>query len=468
MKKVIIFLLTAAIVIGCIGFAHASVTDSQDEVFIYPIEEFGDPSVLEGRILGQNIYCGEYLRWHTDYTFGGETEAEFTFSPDGFVDGTTVSSDMYVYISGGMAASISGGSFQLFANDYGAMFRSVAAATSAGESKTMNVNMADYVKYYLPDLDLRYESEAKTCHESSSLYGKITGEAWYEEDYCYDALLKRFRFPVQPNHIVAITIGKNAQGLVQNIEMWQENGPEMQFISDITEEGVWFIPVFRDENGLPLSYESPQGHGIYFAPWIQTGTRTYSGEPDKAVVTPDMGQAKLVIPLEESLRLLNMVIDAEAGRAWMLTLEADGYIITACDLSAGEIIARTSVLPYDEANDASYGTITRDNGYLMILAQGNLALYAESTDTLELTAPYDSTRSFCPRWYESGDGEIHYDGTHLILVNGANYRDGAFFVNVFRQGEEVYYGAYDCTLLRGNDDWYYAGIIPDQDPVTLK
>lgn len=468
MKKVIIFLLTAAIAIGCIGFAHAAVTDSQDEVFIYPIVEIGDSSILEGRTLSQNLYCGQYLRWHTEYTFGGETEAEFTFRPEVWTDDTTEVSFLDIYFTGGMGASVSGGSFNLQSTDYGAMFRSVAAAVPDGESRTMNLNMADYVEYYLPDFDLRYEDEALYCQESSSLYGKISGDAWYEEDYCYNDLIALFRFPVQDNHIMAVTVGKSTEGQIQDIEMWPENGPTLKFISDVTAEGIWFTPIFQAEDGTPLDYEAPQDHGIYFAPWKQMGTTTGGGEPDKAIVSPDMSQLKLVLPLDASLQLLDMVIDAQADRAWMLTLEADGYIVTACDLEAGEFIARTPALPHDAEAEDSYSEIIRDDGFLLIHAQGNLALYAESTDTLALTAPYDHTRTFCPRWYNPTDGEIHYDGEYLILVEAAYYRDGAFFANVFRQGQEVFYGEYDCSLLRGNDDWYYAYILPDRDPVALK
>ena len=48
MKKVIVFLLTVALALGGLGFAHAAVTASQDDLLVYPTVQVGDPAALEG------------------------------------------------------------------------------------------------------------------------------------------------------------------------------------------------------------------------------------------------------------------------------------------------------------------------------------------------------------------------------------------------------------------------------------
>ena len=58
MRKVLIFVLTIVLALGGIGFAHAAVTDSQDELLIYPTFESGDPAVLAGRTVSLTFACG--------------------------------------------------------------------------------------------------------------------------------------------------------------------------------------------------------------------------------------------------------------------------------------------------------------------------------------------------------------------------------------------------------------------------
>ena len=86
MRKVLIFALTVAIALGGIGFAHAVVTDSQDELLVYPTSELGDPSALEGLTACVTLACGEHLRWYTDHTLGGETATHFVYDPKGIPD----------------------------------------------------------------------------------------------------------------------------------------------------------------------------------------------------------------------------------------------------------------------------------------------------------------------------------------------------------------------------------------------
>ena len=56
----------------------------------------------------------------------------------------------------------------------------------------------------------------------------------------------------------------------------------------------------------------------------------------------------------------------------------------------------------------------------------------------------------------------------LILTDSAWYREGTFWAAAWRQGELRFYGEYDCSLMRGNDDWYYSYIGVERDPITLK
>lgn len=468
MRKVILFALTAAIALGCLVFAHAAVSESQDDLLVYPTLEIGDPSILEGMTASMTFACGDHLRWYTDYTFGGGTETEFAYSGEGFAEPAKYTrSRLEVCFTSGMSASISGGSFSLGSSDYGALFRAVAVTTPVGESRTMNLKMADYVDYYRPDYELFYEDRSRICQQSYSHHSQITGDDWFEGPGNYEEFLTLFRFPVQEDHIMSVTVEKDDAGRICAFELYPENGPELHFVSDVNGDGIWFVIVFRDEDGAPLSYESPQGHGIYYVPWKSVDTVHY-GDREQESLLPDLEKAERLVPLADSLAIRHMKINAEQGVAWMLTLEEEGYVLTFYDLTTGTTAARLPVLPHDPEETTSDGWFTENNGHILVTAQGNIALVDAASRELVLTAPDAAGQTYSAPRYSAANGDLRFDGEHLILIDTTLYREGTFWTAIYRQGEQVYYGEYDCSLMRGNDDWAYGYITVDQDPIGLK
>ena len=108
-----------------------------------------------------------------------------------------------------------------------------------------------------------------------------------------------------------------------------------------------------------------------------------------------------------------------------------------------------------------------DNGYLLITTQGSVALVEKATGELLLTAPDVTGQTYSAVNYDEM-GDLRFDGETLILLDTGSYRHGAFWTCAFRQDELVYYGLYDCSIMRGNDDWYYSYISTEQDVVVLK
>lgn len=470
MRKVIAFALILAVALGGLVFAHASVTDQQDELLVYAQLQSGDLTPLAGRTASVTIDCGEHLRWYTDYTFGGgitETRFEFTQFPEQAEIANRARLD--VYFSGGMGASVSGGSFDLQESEYSAMMRAVAVITPAGGSETMNLRMADYVNYYAPDYDLDFQNGELSCSQSMSLHGLIDGGNWYEDPTGYKAFFRDFRFPVQGDHVVSVTVEKDGGGMVCGFSMNSENGPELYYVSSVNDSGVYFVPIFRDQKGNPLPFESPEGFGIYFAPWRDTGnTVTVSENSTRREVTPDMDKVRLIRPLDDTLRIEAMEISADGSEAWMLTLEEAGYVLTAYDLAGGNEV-RLEVLPYDETIGDAESWFVHNGGLLMVLAQDNLALVDMEAKTLELTAPQGGPESaaYHPKYWDASSGHMEYDGEYLYLLDTTYDHDGLFWAAVYREGEQVYYGLYDCSILRGNDDWHYSSITAEMHPITL-
>ena len=467
-KKVILYLLVLALVLGGIGFAHAAVTASQDDLLVFPTLEVGDIGVLEGLTASMTFTCGEHLRWHTDYPFGGVADTEFVYDRVGTQPPQEgAGSYLDLWLSGGTSASVSGGSFSTGSRGYGPLLAAVAAETPNGGSKTMALELKDYVTHYMPDYELRYKDEARQCYQAASAHSFLTGDEWFGHPGCYVPLMQAFRFPVQDGHIMSVTIQKDDGGRVISYELTPEDGPELSFLSDVTAEGIWFVPVFRTMEGTPLPYESPQGHGIYFIPWIRDTLYGQSkGQPMQ--VTPDTKNIQLRYSLEEDLQIRHMVIDAEAGIARMLTLEDGMYVLTICDLDRGSVKARLELLPYDSDNPDVTAYFHQEGEYLLFLLQSKLALTDDAGEMLYLTAPETMDQRFGARYYEPDSGSLRFDGETLILADTAWYGEGALWAAAWRQDEVVFYGEYDCSLLRGNDNWYYSYVTAEEYPIILK
>ena len=468
MKKVLVFLLVLALALGGLGFAHAAVTDSQDDLRVYPTLQVGNPRALEGLTASLTFSCGDHLRWHTDYPFGGEAITEFAYHRKAIAQPTVYTRGrMDLYFAGSVSASVSGGSIPLNRTEYGVLLRAVAAATPQSGSKTMNLRISDYVNYYFPDFELFYEDDNKQCSESANLYGFVSGDHEYENPSSYRNLMEVFRFPVQPDHIISVTLEKDDAGQVTGIALYPENGPELHFLSDVTADGVWFLPMFRDAQGNALPYESPAGHGIYFIPWKSDGI-IRCGTVEKETVMLDVKHAQLCFPLAESLQLEHMVIDAEAGTAQMLTREDGFYVLTTCDLENGTVKSRLDVLPQDPDALDTAGAFLREGDYLLVRAQGQIALTDAAGETLCLTAPDAADQTFGGKLYDPDTGDLRFDGETLVLTDNTWYREGTFWAAAWRQGELCFYGEYDCSLMQGNDNWYYSYVTAEEYPIILK
>lgn len=475
MRRVIVFVTVLALCLGLLVFTTAAMNDAEDELTFTPLVELGDISPIAGRSVGMDFHCGNHMTWHTQHTFGGGTEAGFVFTqfPED-PDSAGIRNEFDVWFAGGVGAGTSGGNFPLAATGYGQLMRTVAAITANGERRSMHLKMADYADYYLPDINLNYESDALVCNLNMDLSSLLTDDySWSNDRSEYDAFFDHFRFPVQEDTIVEVSIEKDEVGNITGIGFYPENAPQLYFVTTVNETGLYFVPIFRDAAGNPLTGEYPDGLGIYYIPWKDTGNeRSYNfgnGIVVKTLVRPDAENAVNRYPLPAGLDIQQLEISDDASTAWMLTREDGKLWFSVLDLENRREVNRFEVLPAEESTDA-YSTYWTHNGrWMMVCTAADVALIDLTEDcSLVMTSPVQEHDGRYAPWYADGtDGIIEYDGEHLVLMNTLQEYDGAFWVLVCRQGEEVFYGEYTCSILQGNDSWYYASIFTD-DKMTFE
>lgn len=426
MRKVLIFALTVAIALGGIGFAHAAVTENQEQVAIYPTHELGDRAVLDGMTAAITFQSHDgFLRWHTDHTFGGETQTEFVY--DFNVQASeydTRKNNMDLWIAPGSGMRVASGAIDLHYVDHGDLYRAVAEQTPNGERRTMCLPLEGNMTHYSVAASIYYQDKQFWCDNSDP-----------------SRFTSRFRFPIQPGRTVSVTVEKDANGRICALEHTIEDVPHLKFASGMNGEGLWFIPIFQDADGTPLEYESPYGHGIYFVPWKTIGEVHVSLE-ELTHVVPDMAELKRIMPLDQTDSILDAEFDLDADRALMLIREEERLFLTVLDLAAGEVVKKV-----DLPSAADNGWLLRDNGYILVVNPDRVALVEENTWKLLLTAPDVRGERYAAYCYDPELGSLHYDGSCLCLIQPIDYyREHDFWTIAFRQGEAAYYGEYGSSL----------------------
>ncbi len=455
MKRLIALVQACLLAAGGIFAAHLLITDAQDEIRIYPAFEWGDGSLLRDRTLQLGFQSKQYLHWNTRYTFAdGAARTEFVYGLDEEERGSDLRDEFDIYLGMNFAASTSH-HFALLETDYGAMIREAAKGLGENGSQTVELKMKDYVSHYLPEVDIYYRDAERVCSIACSPHQLMDEDIWNPEvEAVYGALFEAFRFPVREEEVVEVSAHTSDIGLISSYEFNALMNTQLRFYGTSTAQGLYFLPVFQDEQGKPLAYESPAGHGLYFAPWKRAEEQTvwYGSDETKPleVVVPDVAQAVLLTPIDPSLSIQNLRLDVEADRLWLLTRDEDSFDLQILTLSTGAVVAQTAAIPRDP--DTDYADFVLEEEYILVTSDDQLALLDQLGRPL-LTAPVErpGERYYIPAAFTPSQDALWFDGEHLILACRGETHSTAFWVCVYRQGKLLYHGEFDSSLTRSGE-----------------
>ncbi len=453
MKRVVIFVLVLALAAGSLLFAHGAVSGQQENILLYPVLEWGDRTVLEGQRLQIVFDYNRHLQWDCTYDFStNTTDTEFAYSWEQFPRAYDSTSGTEFSIGSRLNF---GGTFEngstLSWSPYGDMVRAVAQDIPDNESRSETLNMADFADYYLPIVSLYYKNSEMYCNITESESVLVDQWAWTSRSEFARRFSELFRFPVQPGEQVTVTAARDSVGILSEYGFSAQGDTTLYLEGEVSDEGVYFLPVFQDDQGQPLDYESPQGHGLYFAPWKLTEE---SVEYDDGSIVPraepDLDRLELVTPFDPTGSVVQLELDVEADRGWLLTKDADNYVLSVVELSTGKILSKTTAIPRPKEAKYNYGRFVLDDGYVLVSSPEHLALLEPTGGALLLTASTEHPGEFYhkPWSFEGNYGSLRYDGEYLTIAARSETQEGAFWVQVYRQGELLYHGEYDASLTR--------------------
>ena len=440
MKKVLAFVLILAIALGGMVFAHIAVSDSQDELIFYPTLEEGDPAVLQGLTASMTIHCGEHLFWNTEYAFGREAVTDFVYSRKAV--GIHNHSFNYTY----MDLSLYGSDFE----GYRRLVQSVAAQTPPRSTITQTLLLSEHLSCYLPSCSIQYRDKT------------MESKSFFTEDPLSALFQNEFRFPVREGNTMTIKVTRDSEGQITK-SITTAGDPKLYLHDYVSDEGIWFLMEFRDENGI-LPYESPQGHGIYYLPW-----KTLDEQFDYGLlqISPDVEGLRQCVPLEEGPVVEDLSIDTERGLAHVLTQEDGAFILSTYDLRSGAATARLELIQAAEERTHSY--ISRYRGdYLLLRVRDQIVLTDAAGENILLTAPDPWGHNLSINNFDPELGDVYFDGKTLFLAVPGPYDPAYFTIAAFQQDAMVFYCEYDCSIMQGNENWYYSNVTAESYPIRLK
>lgn len=438
MKKSLVFagIISLALLAG--GFYGVSeIAEQKDRVVIYCQTLEGDVKEAEGIRFQMRTNWAERLFWDTKVTISdvsdGMVDSETVFTSD-WESGATYSQRFYspllhskegveLFCENGTqiyGLSAQGLSLEESSIRFGKAAIDVASRAEGKETYTEVVKVSDYYEYYNIWMDV---------------YSK-RNQIWNVDG---DDISDFFGIQVPDTHMIEVTIGKNAEDKVKNVEIRTvSGGVQDQFVNSsyMTEDGVYFAFHCVDEQGKMINTKTKVGNGLFYLPLktVKDGVVEVMALDMKKVfslpsencwvvdVQMDEQQEQLLLLVREGNQLVLLVVDVaymEEQQRIVLTDFTDEAALKQMDQVAGGLFVLLS--------DGSFSYITReDDGSYHKQITGSLG-----------TDPRPERHTERPLSYD-----LDYQNGRLALICEESYYGSSAYVYVFGKESLLYKGYY--------------------------
>lgn len=448
MRKMIAFLLLIACCVGVFCWGHGAVSAQGDDVIITEHVLQGDPAWAAGRNITTQLNWSQHLYWTTNYALDGEYDTRFHFLQQRPAAEEYYGGHCEIWTHTGFGAS--GGIDPTGDTGYAPMFRELAEKAVPGEESTFNVRMADYLEYYPLEVDIYYSGEDTYCGVASTdLFDYINGkpnagklnevERFFHEN---------FPIPVGEDDMAEVSIYKNENGYINSVGLNVLTDNWLSFSGLATEIGIYFwVEAFPIGGDTEISDIGPEGPGVYFIPWKETGQRNLDGQ---AEITPDVERVERIYALEPGARIFITDCARDEKQLRFLTWEDGWYVFTALDAATGEEIVKFPLVQHQNIADGDYPDWAWDEEVICTQIGDQVILLwdHDGVITHEFTVPAGESDSFVGSW-EPGYDSMYYDGEKLILVSVRTWyeKPGYLVCGYDREGLQLL-ADYDVSVMQ--------------------
>lgn len=445
MRRFVIFLLVLACGIGAVAAAHAELTQQGDDVIITETVLQGDIAWAQGRTIHLTTRWNQHLCWDLDYTIGGDYTVENYFQQEYDWDTDSGMRLFYAYATVNFGAR---GTSLMISGDqgYGRLFLTVADQTANGTVHTETVRLADYLDYYPLEVELYYHNDKYYyISENSDVFDYIYGDANAGKKTEIERFInENFAVPVGEDDTAEITVAKNNNGTIYQVDMNLISGNVTGLSGVATEGGLYFWTESYNDDGYTVvgGGESLYGPGVYFIPWKVTG---YSGS--STVVAPDVENCQLIYPMDADARLYITETAWDETQLRFVTWEDGWFRYTALDTKTAQVITQIDLLEMADGEDIWLSWAWSDEAVCTQIGDTLVLLWDQNGEvTYEFAVPAGENDDFVSGFNPSFDA-IAYDGEKLLMVRVSWwYEEEEFSVCGYdREGLQLL-TVYDSTL----------------------
>ena len=496
-KSMIIFVLLLASGIGCICYAHSTLSAAQGNVSFTSVEEYGDVTAADGLTVSVMAHLENHLLWDTVFTFGQtpRTRTDFSFHTSPLRWTPEIAYPPLLMSLPGDINRNSSGINLLDENEAAGIYypspivsydilRDVAARTQNGGRHSETFYLRDYYEYY-PITAQIFTGLQFGGYSGENYYYTIQGDVPSlgqipDEAEVNKAFSDFFRIPVPEGHKVTVTIGKDSAGNVVQIETRQENGPYMYAASVETDDGIYFV--ISNAQGAADFSSVPGGFGVYLLP-----KATILDGQGTEYPTLDYKNLKTVFPLGISTADYDLTAAGQlapsvtgdrqqlalARTATQLTLSEDGrclnlitfedgvYYLTVIEL--GSMAEKQKMPLFEEVGDGLFFMASYVDGFLYAELHDSRFVLAEKTAGNTYRQVLSGARDFLLSFegqYVWTQPQIAWDGERLALVTrhrrsspinsyafrGLTIETCGFTLEIYDESGIRYKGAYESSL----------------------
>lgn len=378
-KSLCLFLALLVLGSACIVSAHCVINEKRDQVELTESEVYGDKTAAEGLELTLHVTCNRRLFWDTTRTLGenAENKTEFHFSQtqereeyEFSYSGVTVDIGCYFGIGfGGNGAELDDEVLREF-HGYEDIIKDVVSRAQPGVEYTETVFLSDYMDYY--PLNFYFELDAFIDEDSETNTYYAAGDLWREFPELYQWLSDYFRIPVNERYAVTVSVLKNAEGNILDIDLTSDDNYwiNMRNASVITEDACYFALSMEDSEGNRLDDSLiPGGFGIYRIPF------SYREENGKEnVKIAEIRELENVYPFPQGVCLSDMQLSSDGGDILLVTEGEEGFGLTVLD---AETVREKQKLDITEAD---WLPLYYYDGFMVACSNERLVLIEKTPD----------------------------------------------------------------------------------------
>ena len=466
-KATILMALVLFLSVCGVGVLAADIFEEHNQVVLTEKVIYGDRTKANGLSVQVDSHYRSRLFWNTTLQFNdaADVHTDYSFSAKQIYKGREEEYDGINIHNNVMESVDTYVEEERLQEGIGVAYRELLDETEAGEDKSRNILLKDYISHYPIGFDLDLPNTRVTSSRVDLDLWRDLGTVSESEAHIVQKIRDYFKLPVLEDQYLEIHVSKRADGSrgswgggTSRYGDWYD----LYGYSVLSDDACYFtFNTLTNDGKVVDTSELPEGYGIYRLPYHMEN----DGESWGDVSVIDVDQLEMVYPLTPGIQIAYLSLNAAQTCLYLHTVEGGTYTITVIDLSTMEPKQMLDVMHFED--EPSWGISDQDD-FMVIDCYHTQELAVVSKDesgklTLEYICPVQPEEIKDFYSFYSYDTAMDFDGERLVLAQlldiefstEPDYRDRTscgIQVAVYEEDGMTFFGEYRSSLDTG-EDW---------------